>query len=112
MSYSKPSGLAYVLKNKLLSAVHGITDTFNYIISCFDNISTDDYIEIENLDMGEPKLTIKEEKMKALIEETINEKLDDISDQVASKIQINGGSGANIEVTRDGNTFTINVHYL
>lgn len=83
MAYSKPGSVAYVEKGKFVSAVKGLTDTFNWMISCFENLKGVG-IKFVDLNNGKPKL----------------------------KLNIKAGDDTNLVVTEDKDAVKIDVYYI
>lgn len=112
MADEKPRILAHLKPGKLIDTFSGFVQTFNWIVSCWANITTgkDSFLTIGNVSKGTPTFDIDEDALKNKIKQYV---LNDpeIVNTVISRINIVGGSDTNLVATRDGNTFVINVYY-
>jgi hypothetical protein len=57
-TYSKPSTLARAVKGVLFGTIRNLVDTFNWIVSCWDNVSVGKGLKLTGAGEGKPTINL------------------------------------------------------
>ena len=57
-TYSKPSTLARAVKGVFFGTIRNLVDTFNWLVSCWDNVSVGKGLKLTNTQNGKPEINL------------------------------------------------------
>jgi hypothetical protein len=57
-TYSKPSTLARAVKGVFFGTIRNLVDTFNWLVSCWDNIGVGNGLKLSGVGEGKPRINL------------------------------------------------------